>query len=87
MNRTDLLLFEAIDTILWENWDPIGVNDVEDARDEYTSYVPHLLKLKKDGADAVKIAKHLYQLATVSMGIYNSDMYSCKTIANKIIAL
>ena len=28
-------LYKAIDEILWKDWDPIGVNDIEDVRDEY----------------------------------------------------
>ena len=35
-------LYKRIDEILWEDWDPIGVNDVEEARDEYQSYLPGL---------------------------------------------
>lgn len=31
---------EAVRRILWEDWDPIGVNDHPGAIDEYDSYAP-----------------------------------------------
>ena len=30
---------QQIDRILWEVWDPIGVNKISPARDEYSGYV------------------------------------------------
>ena len=27
-------LYKKIDEILWKEWDPIGVNDIDDVRDE-----------------------------------------------------
>lgn len=28
-------LYKVIDEILWKDWNPIGVNDIPSARDEY----------------------------------------------------
>ncbi len=39
-------LYKSIDKVLWEEWDPIGVNDAIQARGEYSSYVPDVYKLK-----------------------------------------
>jgi len=35
----EFLIYRKIDEILWFDWDPIGISDVDDARDEYESYV------------------------------------------------
>ncbi len=86
MKKEDVSLYKTIDEILWFDWDPIGVNDNEEIRDEYQGYTPQVFKLKKDGADLNKIAKHLYQLETVSMGM-NGNLEQCKEIAEKIINL
>jgi hypothetical protein len=41
MNTEQNKLHKIIDEILWNDWDPIGVNEYgEDARDEYQSYLP-----------------------------------------------
>ena len=90
MKKADRDLYLAIDKILWEDWDPIGINDNENIRDEYQSYVPYLFSLKKQGADNHKIAQHLYQLETVNMGMTGDiDLVldHCKMVAQKIINL
>lgn len=66
-------LFNEIDKILWKDWDPIGVNDIEDARDEYQSYTPHVFSLVIHGADKEKIKKYLSQLEINSMGSGTSN--------------
>ncbi|NDV64883.1 hypothetical protein [Bacteroides sp. 224] len=90
MNQTDKDLYIAIDEILWKDWDPIGVNDNENIRDEYQGYTPQVFKLKKKGADLHKITQHLYQLITVNMGMTGDKdlvLNHCKAIAQKILDL
>lgn len=79
-------LFVQIDRILWNDWDPIGVNDSDLATDEYRGYVPHLVKLKLEGADKIKIADHLHHVETVNIGLSGNKDH-CKEIAQKIIDL
>jgi hypothetical protein len=44
----EFLIYKKIDEILWQDWDPIGINDMSDARDEYDGYVSQLFNLKKN---------------------------------------
>lgn len=83
MKRKSTTLFDAIDTILWEDWDPIGINENKNIRDEYKGYVPFIVNLKLRDANIKKIANHLYQLEAVSMGMCGS-MERCEYIAQKI---
>ena len=76
--------YNIIDEILWREWDPIGVNDIEDVRDEYKSYTPHIFSLTIQGADKMKIAEHLYKLETVNMGLTGNKNH-CEEIAQKIL--
>jgi len=62
-------LSEAVDLVLWEHWDPIGVNDNPAARNEYSGYVRSVVSLLQDGADPFKLAQHLHSLERASMGI------------------
>lgn len=79
-------LAEKVNVILWEDWDPIGVNDISEARDEYSSYVPLLVRLLQEGADAISIAKHLETIEKLSMGVESwPDRRKCA--AEKIVAL
>lgn len=84
MTFNEKKIFDAIDQILWEDWDPIGINDNENIRDEYQGYTPHIFRLKMQGADEKRIAKHLFELAWETMGM-TSDMEHCKNVAHKIV--
>ena len=86
MRQEDLKIYNEIEKILWNDWDPIGVNDNESARDEYYSYIPEIFKLKKTGADKEVIAKRLDEIATKEMGLFSNIEHSRK-IADKIISL
>ncbi|MEP7257786.1 MAG: hypothetical protein ABI687_05355 [Flavitalea sp.] len=86
MELKDVEIYKQIDEILWLEWDPLGVNCFEEARDEYYSYLPMVFELKKQDADAVTIAKVLYRITVERMGLLG-DMGYCLSIANKIIAI
>lgn len=62
-------LWKIVDKILWENWDPIGVNDYGGPNDEYSGYVPSIIKLLEERADEKKIAKLLFKHANENMGL------------------
>ncbi|WP_302568333.1 hypothetical protein [Culturomica massiliensis] len=90
MSERDEVIYKAIDEILWKDWDPIGINENENIRDEYQGYTPHVFTLKIQGADVHKIAQHLYKLETIDMGMTGDKelvLNHCKTIAQKIIEL
>jgi len=84
MTEKEKILYKAIDEILWKDWDPIGLNDIEEVRDEYQGYTPHIFSLTIQGADKIKIAKHLYEIETVNMGM-NGNKIHCEQIAEKIL--
>lgn len=74
--RHDAALYERIDRILWEDWDPIGVNDEPAAEGEYTSYVPAVFQMARRGSDARAIAEHLHSIARTAMGL-GTDTPTC----------
>jgi hypothetical protein len=84
-NEEPTNLYEAIDLILWNDWDPIGINDIA-PRDEYQSYTPTMFKLKTSGADRETIAKMLHQIETVTIGVLG-NIDHCRQVADKIINL
>jgi len=69
MNKKEKELYKAIDEIIWNDWDAIGVNDYEEARDEYYGYLPQLFKILKEGKNRNGIADFLNQIATINMGL------------------
>lgn len=75
-------LYEFIDVLLWEEWDPIGVNDIA-PRDEYQSYTPQLFSLAIKGATIDEIAHELSRIEWEMMGLAGNNQ-KCKEIAEKI---
>jgi hypothetical protein len=60
---------QEIDRVLWEVWDPIGVNKFPDARSEYSMYVNGVFGLLTSGASDESITQYLIQIATDRMGL------------------
>jgi hypothetical protein len=58
----------AIRDVLLDVWDPIGVKDWPDARDEYDAYLGDVFELLVGGAPDSKIAAYLYWVAHERMG-------------------
>jgi hypothetical protein len=80
----ELDLYNAIDEILWRDWDPIGVNDMPEARDEYQSYLPHIFRLAVEGKDAEHISSSLVATIEESIGLGASREH-CLMVARKIV--
>lgn len=69
MARLDLrVLTSEVSSLLWQSWDPIGVNDDPLTRNEYASYAPGCIKLAVAG-DAAALAEHLRQVRADAMGL------------------
>jgi hypothetical protein len=60
---------QEIDRVLWQVWDPIGVNRTPNARGEYAMYVNSVFVLLNSGASDESIAEHLVRIATDRMGL------------------
>lgn len=86
MTEEQKIIFKKIDDILWFDWDPIGVNDIEGARNEYQSYTPEIFGLKIKGADRDSIANRLNEIAVDRMGLLG-NIEHCNRIADKILGI
>jgi len=86
MTPEQKILYQQIDEILWYEWDPIGVNVYEEARDEYYSYLPQIFALKISGESKETIAAALFKIETETMCL-SGNMEHCREIAGKIVGL
>lgn len=59
----------AVRRVLWETWDPIGVNDHADASTEYDSYASTIVGMLLQDCTARDLENHLSTLETDSMGL------------------
>ena len=65
--------WDQIDRILWEVWDPIGVHGVDEARDEYRSYIPAVYHALRNGASDEVLESVLESIEVARMGLKNAD--------------
>ncbi|MFC3195180.1 hypothetical protein ACFODZ_13085 [Marinicella sediminis] len=73
LNKVEQELSTRVASILWKDWDPIGVyNEQAEWDDEYAGYVPSTVKLLLEGCDTYKMLKHLTTIASVNMGLSRS---------------
>ena len=87
LKNEETKLYKSIDEILWNDWDPIGVNDFgENARDEYYGYLPIVYQLKINGATKTEIANYLDLVMTDRMEM-SSNMEHSLNVAEKIVYL
>ena len=76
--------------ILLQDWDPIGVNGIVEANDEYATYADKAyVMLMYDRATADDIAAYLYYIAAEYMGLGHKPRLaeSNKAVAETLVAL
>lgn len=86
MKEKKEILYWEIDRVLWEEWDPIGVNNSENIKDEYRTYVNTLHHKLLVGEDYKNVSEHLYKLETLSMGC-EGNMERCAQVAKLLLGL
>lgn len=69
LSPPDMELYRRIDEVLFYLWDPLGVSDVPEARDEYYSYLGPVFSMVKQDKSPNEVAKHLTQVACGPMGL------------------
>ena len=77
---------EAIKNILLNEWDPIGVSDIDEANDEYDSYVPALYKMLLTRKPVHEIFAYLWQLETEHMEL-SGDRQHTEMIAERLLSI
>jgi len=78
---------EAVRRILWETWDPIGVNDKPEASGEYDSYASTIVSLLARGCSASHMDVHLSRVETESMGLSERPSADRAAVVAELIAL
>lgn len=62
----------SIREILLQDWDPIGVQGVLEAEDEYDSYVMQLYGILRHHPSETAVIDYLYRIETDFMGLFAS---------------
>jgi hypothetical protein len=69
LSEKDRALYTFVDEIIFYHWDPVGVSDSPEARDEYRTYLPQIFLLLRNGATQDAICGLLARFQTDNMGM------------------
>lgn len=86
MNNQEKKLYNKIDQILLNDWDPIGIQKIPEAFDEYHSYVSIIYDLLVTKQSINEISNYLWYVETDLMGLTGNKDHT-KKIAKKIYNL
>lgn len=84
--RAKQFLMQEIQKILLNEWDPIGIQDIPEAQDEYDSYVSDIYKLIQSKRTESEVFDYLWGIETEHMGL-SGDKKHTQTIAHKLFKL
>ncbi len=80
-------LLTEVRRILWEHWDPIGVNDEPGAFGEYDAYAAPIVARLLRGTTAADIDSYLAGVETLSMGLVQRPSASRAKAVSLLLAL
>jgi hypothetical protein len=78
---------ESIRDVLLRDWDPIGINDVPEAQDEYDSYIGGVYRLLASHCSADQIVDHLAAIESQAMELGVPNREHLTHVANQLLAL
>jgi hypothetical protein len=79
------MLYDAVKSILLNEWDPIGISEFEEANDEYDAYITPICKMIAEGQSIVSIREYL-RFATDSMCL-DADETTEQIIAERLSSI
>jgi len=79
-------LHAAIKDLLLKEWDPIGIQGIPDAQDEYDAYVSAIYSMLITRKPVSEVFKYLLWLETEHMGL-TADRQRTQSIAEKPVEI
>jgi len=72
--------------VLLQDWDPIGIQDIPKAQDEYDMYVSRICKMLREDKSVDEIYNHLRWIEIERMGLDGNEPHT-NQIAIKLVSL
>ena len=78
---------ESIRSVMLQDWDPIGVGEIDEARDEYDSYIAPVYRILVGTRSVDELAECLSRIEREEMGIGPSDPEVLQAVSAKLLDL
>jgi hypothetical protein len=85
MTKGERLLDEVREVLLRE-WDPIGVGDNPECRNEYDRYARTICRYLKQGADEYRVTSYLARVRTQSMELSAAVPECDRAVAKRLLS-
>jgi len=79
-------LLNRVRVALLTEWDPIGIQEIPEARDEYDSYAPGICELLMRNETSGSVFDYLWQLETDHMGL-TGDQVRTHAFAERLVRM
>jgi hypothetical protein len=73
LSAEDAGAYEALDRLLFRQWDPIGVYDADGPDDEYRAYLPRFWELVRSGSSEADVIQYLAEIERDRIAVETSD--------------
>lgn len=80
------ILHMKIKEVLMQDWDPIGIQSIPEAQDEYDGYVPTIYAMLISRKPVNDVFQYLLWIETERMGLF-ADRQRTQAIAEKLASL
>jgi len=67
-------------------WDPIGIRDVPQAKDEYDDYAAPIARLLVEGTSVAELSRYLLEIERDTLGL-RGDPARASEVATKLLSL
>ncbi len=78
LTTTEKTIYDRADEILFYLWDPIGISDVPQTRDEYHHYLGPVFSKLMQNSTPTEIADYLVMVETQNMGLSPNKEHALK---------
>lgn len=86
MSRSKSDLEVNVRNVLLQDWDPIGVRDIPEARDEYNLYIKDICEMLSAGQPSSSVYGYLRWIEIERMGLDGNELLT-QQIAKKLVGL
>ena len=76
-------IYRKVADIMWNDWDPIGVNELFEDKSEYDGYIPSIYAIAESSRDADVVAYEMVKIEKERMGM-DGNLQQAKIAAEKI---
>jgi hypothetical protein len=76
-----------IGRVLFEDWDPIGVNNNPNLSDEYDSYIAPVYKILSGSRSEDELIDYLFKTTNETIGLDCKDREMLRPVAQKLLTL